>query len=37
MIRGNIVMKGYYKNKEATDNAMKNGWFSFRRFSCYAS
>ena len=27
MIRGNIVMKGYYKNKEATDNAMKNGWF----------
>ena len=27
MIRGNIVMKGYYKNKEATENAMKNGWF----------
>ena len=27
MIRGNIVMKGYYKNKEATDNALKNGWF----------
>ena len=27
MIRGNIVMKGYYKNKEATDKAMKNGWF----------
>jgi len=27
MIRGNIVMKGYYKNKEATDNAMQNGWF----------
>ena len=20
-------MKGYYKNKEATDNVMKNGWF----------
>ena len=20
-------MKGYYKNKEATDNSMKNGWF----------
>jgi len=27
MIRGNIVMKGYYKNKEASRNAMKNGWF----------
>ena len=27
MIRGNIVMKGYYKNKEATESAMKNGWF----------
>ena len=27
MIRGNIVMKGYYKNKEATDASMKNGWF----------
>jgi fatty-acyl-CoA synthase len=27
MIRGNIVMKGYYKNKEASENAMKNGWF----------
>jgi fatty-acyl-CoA synthase len=27
MIKGNIVMKGYYKDKEATDKAMKNGWF----------
>jgi len=27
MIRGNIVMKGYYKDKEATDNAMSGGWF----------
>ena len=27
MIRGNIVMKGYYKDKEATDKAMKDGWF----------
>ena len=27
MIRGNVVMKGYFKDKEATDKAMKNGWF----------
>ncbi len=27
MIRGNTVMKGYYKNKEATFETMKNGWF----------
>ena len=27
MIKGNIVMKGYYKDKEATNKAMKNGWF----------
>ena len=27
MIRGNIVMKGYFKDKEATDKAMSNGWF----------
>ena len=27
MIRGNIVMKGYYKDKEATDKAMFGGWF----------
>ena len=27
MIRGNIVMKGYYKDKEATDKAMAGGWF----------
>jgi fatty-acyl-CoA synthase len=27
MIRGNTVMKGYYKNKEATNETIKNGWF----------
>ena len=27
MIRGNVVMKGYYKDKDATDKAMKDGWF----------
>jgi len=27
MIRGNIVMKGYFKDKEATEKAMKGGWF----------
>ena len=27
MIKGNIVMKGYFKDKDATDKAMKGGWF----------
>ena len=27
MIKGNCVMKGYLKNKEATDTAMSGGWF----------
>ena len=27
MIRGNVVMKGYFKDKEATEKAMKGGWF----------
>lgn len=27
MIKGNCVMKGYLKNKEATDEAMSGGWF----------
>ncbi|MFW2365649.1 MAG: acyl-CoA synthetase [Desulforhopalus sp.] len=27
MIRGNTIMKGYYKNKEETENCFENGWF----------
>jgi acyl-CoA synthetase (AMP-forming)/AMP-acid ligase II len=27
MFRGNVVMKGYLKNKKATDEAFKGGWF----------
>jgi len=27
MIRGNVVMKGYFKDKHATEKAMKGGWF----------
>ena len=27
MIRGNIVMKGYFKDKDATEKATKGGWF----------
>jgi len=27
MIRGNVVMKGYFKDKVATEKAMKDGWF----------
>jgi fatty-acyl-CoA synthase len=27
MLRGNITMKGYLKNKEGTDEAFRGGWF----------
>jgi fatty-acyl-CoA synthase len=27
MFRGNVVMKGYFKNKAATDKAFAGGWF----------
>ena len=27
MIRGNVVMKGYFKDKDSTEKAMKGGWF----------
>ncbi|MGD9804718.1 MAG: acyl-CoA synthetase [Hyphomicrobiaceae bacterium] len=27
MMRGNIIMKGYLKNKEATEDAFAGGWF----------
>ena len=26
-VRGNVVMKGYYNDPEATDAAIRNGWF----------
>ncbi|MDC0227301.1 AMP-binding protein [Alphaproteobacteria bacterium] len=27
LVRGNITMKGYFKNKKATDEAFEGGWF----------
>ena len=27
IVRGNVVMKGYYKDAEGTDEAMRGGWF----------
>ena len=27
MIRANVVMKGYFKDKDSTEKAMKGGWF----------
>jgi fatty-acyl-CoA synthase len=27
MFRGNVVMKGYFRNPKATDEAFKGGWF----------
>ena len=27
LIRGNVVMKGYYKNPKANQEAIRNGWF----------
>ena len=27
MFRGNVVMKGYFKNRPATDESFKGGWF----------
>ena len=28
LIKGDVVMLGYYKNKEQTDAVLKDGWFS---------
>jgi len=27
VVRGNVVMQGYYKDSQATDQAMRDGWF----------
>jgi fatty-acyl-CoA synthase len=27
VVRGNVVMQGYYKDPQATDHAMRDGWF----------
>jgi crotonobetaine/carnitine-CoA ligase len=33
-LRGTGIMDGYYKNREATDTAFKNGWFHTRDIAC---
>ena len=37
MLRGNVVMKGYFKDKAETDKAMSWWLVSLWRFSCNAS
>jgi fatty-acyl-CoA synthase len=37
MLRGNVVMKGYFKDKAATEKAMAGGWFHSGRFSSNSS
>ena len=33
-VKGDIVMKGYYKDQEKTDRVLKDGWFNTEDYGC---
>lgn len=33
-VKGDIVMKGYYKDKDKTDKVLKDGWFNTEDYGC---